>query len=80
MKLTRILSGFVRATTGQDLIEYALMAAFVLVAAGAIMPGVSQAMEDIFKKTECAAKGQSVQVARPGSAQRLECVARQVVR
>jgi len=28
-------------TKGQDLIEYALMAGFVAVAAGAIMPGVS---------------------------------------
>ena len=28
-------------TRGQDLIEYALMAGFVAVAAGAIMPGVA---------------------------------------
>ena len=31
----------VKDTKGQDLIEYALMAGFVAVAAGAIMPGVS---------------------------------------
>ena len=30
-----------RDNRGQDLIEYALMAGFVAVAAGAIMPGVS---------------------------------------
>ena len=32
-------------TKGQDLIEYALMAGFVAVAAGAIMPGVSTVEE-----------------------------------
>jgi Flp pilus assembly pilin Flp len=35
---------------GQDLIEYALMAGFVAVAAGAIMPGVSQNISQIFSK------------------------------
>jgi pilus assembly protein Flp/PilA len=35
---------------GQDLIEYALMAGFVAVAAGAIMPGVSSSISIIFSK------------------------------
>jgi len=35
---------------GQDLIEYALMAGFVAVAAGAIMPGVSTDISRIFSK------------------------------
>ena len=35
---------------GQDLIEYALMAGFVAVAAGAIMPGVSDNISSIFSK------------------------------
>ena len=35
---------------GQDLIEYALMAGFVAVAAGAIMPGVATSMSTIFSK------------------------------
>jgi pilus assembly protein Flp/PilA len=35
---------------GQDLIEYALMAGFVAVAAGAIMPGVSDSVSKIFSK------------------------------
>jgi Flp pilus assembly pilin Flp len=35
---------------GQDLIEYALMAGFVAVAAGAIMPGVSSSISQIFSK------------------------------
>jgi pilus assembly protein Flp/PilA len=39
-----------RNTRGQDLIEYALMAGFVAVAAGAIMPGVSTSISTIFSK------------------------------
>ena len=35
-------------TRGQDLIEYALMAGFVAVAAGAIMPGVANSISTIF--------------------------------
>ena len=35
---------------GQDLIEYALMAGFVAVSAGAIMPGVSSSISKIFSK------------------------------
>jgi pilus assembly protein Flp/PilA len=37
-------------TRGQDLIEYALMAGFVAVAAGAIMPGVATSISVIFSK------------------------------
>jgi len=37
-------------THGQDLIEYALMAGFVAVAAGAIMPGVASNISIIFSK------------------------------
>jgi pilus assembly protein Flp/PilA len=49
------LSVFVRLQVwrdnhGQDLIEYALMAGFVAVAAGAIMPGVSTSISKIFSK------------------------------
>ena len=36
--------------SGQDLIEYALMAGFVAVAAGAIMPGVASSISTIFSK------------------------------
>jgi Flp pilus assembly pilin Flp len=35
---------------GQDLIEYALMAGFVAVAAGAIMPNVATNISQIFSK------------------------------
>jgi Flp pilus assembly pilin Flp len=39
-----------RDTRGQDLIEYALMAGFVAVAAGAIMPDVATSISIIFSK------------------------------
>ncbi|MCX6585644.1 MAG: Flp family type IVb pilin [Acidobacteria bacterium] len=47
---------------GQDLIEYALMAGFVAVAAGAIMPGVATSVSTIFSRvastmTAAAAQG-----------------------
>jgi Flp pilus assembly pilin Flp len=35
---------------GQDLIEYALMAGFVAVAAGAVMPNVATSISKIFSK------------------------------
>ena len=35
---------------GQDLIEYALMAGFVAVAAGALMPTVSTSISTVFSK------------------------------
>ncbi|MCU1273729.1 MAG: Flp/Fap pilin component [Bryobacterales bacterium] len=35
---------------GQDLIEYALMAGFVAVAAGALMPTVSSSISTVFSK------------------------------
>jgi pilus assembly protein Flp/PilA len=39
-----------RDRRGQDLIEYALMAGFVAVAAGAIMPGISSSISTIFSQ------------------------------
>lgn len=40
----------IKDTRGQDLIEYALMAGFVAVAAGAIVPGVAESIRQIFNK------------------------------
>jgi pilus assembly protein Flp/PilA len=37
-----------RDTRGQDLIEYALMAGFVAVAAGALMPSISASISTVF--------------------------------
>jgi pilus assembly protein Flp/PilA len=53
--MTRIASFILRMKIwkdiqGQDLIEYALMAGFVAVAAGAIMPGVATSISTIFSK------------------------------
>ena len=39
-----------RETRGQDLIEYALMAGFVAVTAGALMPGVASSISTIFSQ------------------------------
>jgi len=39
-----------RDRRGQDLVEYALMAGFVAVAAGAIMPDVSSSVSTIFSE------------------------------
>jgi pilus assembly protein Flp/PilA len=46
---------------GQDLIEYALMAGFVAVAAGAIMPGVASSISTIFSKVASVMTGAAAQ-------------------
>ena len=46
---------------GQDLIEYALMAGFVAVAAGALMPSVSTNISTIFSKIESSMSSASTQ-------------------
>jgi len=48
LKLTALR--IIKNTRGQDLIEYALMAGFVAVAAGAIMPGVATSISTIFSQ------------------------------
>ncbi len=45
---------FAKAIDGQDLIEYALMAGFVGVAAGAIMPEVASQISTVFSKVSSA--------------------------
>jgi Flp pilus assembly pilin Flp len=45
-----ILTRIWRDQRGQDLIEYALMAGFVAVAAGAIMPNVASSISTIFSQ------------------------------
>ena len=50
MKTLVLKLAVIRDTRGQDLIEYALMAGFVAVAAGAIMPGVAISISQIFSK------------------------------
>jgi Flp pilus assembly pilin Flp len=48
-------------TQAQDLIEYALMAGFVAVAAGAIMPGVATKISTIFSKVSSVMTAASTQ-------------------
>jgi len=48
--LTSFIVRLAQNRKGQDLIEYALMAGFVAVAAGAIMPEVSTSISTIFAK------------------------------
>jgi pilus assembly protein Flp/PilA len=45
-----VLLQLCKDTKGQDLVEYALMAGFVAVAAGAIMPGVASSINAIFSQ------------------------------
>jgi pilus assembly protein Flp/PilA len=42
---------------GQDLIEYALMAGFVAVAAGALMPNVAGSISTVFSKVSSVMTG-----------------------
>ncbi|HYM12141.1 MAG TPA: Flp family type IVb pilin [Bryobacterales bacterium] len=46
LTLNRIL----REKKGQDLVEYALLAGFIAVAAGALLPGISTSISTIFSK------------------------------
>jgi pilus assembly protein Flp/PilA len=50
-----------RDRRGQDLIEYALMAGFVAVAAGAIMPGVASSISTIFSSVASVMSAASTQ-------------------
>ena len=50
MNAMRWIVKLTKDTAGQDLIEYALMAGFVAVAAGAIMPGVASSINVVFSK------------------------------
>jgi pilus assembly protein Flp/PilA len=47
-----VVDNFCKDEQGQDLIEYALMAGFVAVAAGAAMPNVSSSLSTVFSKIQ----------------------------
>ena len=49
-KLCTWVIGLARDSQGQDLIEYALMAGFVAVAAAATMPDISNTLSTVFSK------------------------------
>jgi Flp pilus assembly pilin Flp len=46
---------------GQDLVEYSLMAGFVAVTAGALMPGVASMISKIFSKVSVTASKAATQ-------------------
>jgi pilus assembly protein Flp/PilA len=50
--MKQLLLAFCRDDQGQDLIEYALMAGFVAVAAGALMPNVSSSISTVFSQIQ----------------------------
>lgn len=50
--MKQICRDFWQDDQGQDLIEYALMAGFVAVAAGAMMPNVSNSVSTVFSKIQ----------------------------
>jgi pilus assembly protein Flp/PilA len=49
-KLYIFLSNLARDERGQDMVEYALLAGFIAVAAGAVLPGISTSISTIFSK------------------------------
>ena len=49
-KLYVMISRIVREDRGQDLVEYALLAGFIAVAAGALLPGISSSISTIFSR------------------------------
>jgi Flp pilus assembly pilin Flp len=48
-------------TRGQDLIQYALLAGFVVVTAGAVMPGVAGSISTVFTQVASAMTAASTQ-------------------
>jgi Flp pilus assembly pilin Flp len=48
-------------TKGQDLVEYALMAGFVAVAAGALMPNIATSVSQIFSQIASVMTGSASQ-------------------
>ncbi len=61
-KLLLKLSAY-KNTSGQDLIEYALMAGFVAMAAAAILPGVASSISTIFSQVASALPADATPVA-----------------
>jgi pilus assembly protein Flp/PilA len=50
IRLTIRLRGLIDEQEGQDLVEYALLAGFVAVAAGALLPAISTSISTIFSR------------------------------
>ena len=50
VRLAIRLRGLIEEQKGQDLVEYALLAGFVAVAAGALLPAISSSISTIFTR------------------------------
>ncbi len=50
LKLQMFLANLIRDRKGQDMVEYALLAGFIAVAAGALLPGISDSISTIFSR------------------------------
>lgn len=49
-KLYNLALAFANDERAQDMVEYALLAGFIAVAAGAVLPGISSSISQIFSK------------------------------
>ncbi len=49
-KIKSLIIRLLHDKKGQDMVEYALLAGFIAVAAGAILPGISDDISEIFSK------------------------------
>ena len=60
-KLYSLMVRFVKDERAQDMVEYALLAGFIAVAAGAILPGISNNISIIFSKMTSLVNNASLQ-------------------
>ena len=58
--IKRFVIKLIHDKKGQDMVEYALLAGFIAVAAGAILPGVSEDNSTIFSKMASVVEDASV--------------------
>ena len=58
-KLQQLIVRLVKDRKGQDMVEYALLAGFIAVAAGAVLPGISDDISTIFSKMASVVSGAS---------------------
>ena len=50
LKIQQLIVRLVKDRKGQDMVEYALLAGFIAVAAGALLPGISDNISIIFSR------------------------------
>jgi pilus assembly protein Flp/PilA len=53
-QLKQLITRLVRNEEGQDMVEYALLAGFVALAAGALLPDIAQNITTLFSKLNSA--------------------------